>query len=402
MCLSGLATAQGTIRLKFPGEAKRVVWIDNPSKGFVGTKVNTSSLSLDLPYAAPQLGDRVNVADQTSGNLYTKPVAKLKPDGARGAGESTAPVLWILVPADATGVLKARVQVTYNGSGVAAANVKAKDSLREQSLLLTPSDKGKVEFEGVGFGMVRVRVEYKTEKGNQTSTEQTFELKAQRDEAIPVFTVNVPDKVATVGAVTDSPEPEPEARTLKPSSSPMQILLVLAGVVLGLGLLGLGLMLAKKHPEQLQDGLKKMGVRVPDPGDPADADPSTPIPHQPEPMKPIVLDDPGASDIHSVTAAPVGAVYSPRIVLGAGSQIDIPEGTLVVGREPGLGVSLTGETTVSRHHAEIVRQGNDVILRDLGSTNGTFVNGIQLDGEPRRLSAGDSVQFGAVQTRYEA
>ena len=41
---------------------------------------------------------------------------------------------------------------------------------------------------------------------------------------------------------------------------------------------------------------------------------------------------------------------------------------------------------VSRHHAEI-RVGNDVILRDLGSTNGTYVNGTLVAEQPLRDGA---------------
>jgi pSer/pThr/pTyr-binding forkhead associated (FHA) protein len=67
----------------------------------------------------------------------------------------------------------------------------------------------------------------------------------------------------------------------------------------------------------------------------------------------------------------------------------------------GLGLSLVNESTVSRHHAEVTRTGDAVTVKDLGSTNGTYVNGVKLDGE-RTLSPGDYVQFGAVKLRYEA
>jgi pSer/pThr/pTyr-binding forkhead associated (FHA) protein len=66
-----------------------------------------------------------------------------------------------------------------------------------------------------------------------------------------------------------------------------------------------------------------------------------------------------------------------------------------------LPVSLPGETTVSRRHAEIVRAGDRVVVEDLGSTNGTFVNDSPVTGE-RELASGDEVRFGAARLRYEA
>jgi len=78
----------------------------------------------------------------------------------------------------------------------------------------------------------------------------------------------------------------------------------------------------------------------------------------------------------------------------------VPEGELVVGRELGLGLSLVGESTVSRKHAVITRNGSQVLVKDCGSTNGTYVNGVQLQGE-KQLQIGDNVQFGSVRFRYE-
>jgi pSer/pThr/pTyr-binding forkhead associated (FHA) protein len=62
---------------------------------------------------------------------------------------------------------------------------------------------------------------------------------------------------------------------------------------------------------------------------------------------------------------------------------------------------VVSDPTVSRQHAEIERSGEEVSVRDLGSSNGTFVNGAKLDSE-RVLCPGDTVQFGAVRYRFEA
>jgi pSer/pThr/pTyr-binding forkhead associated (FHA) protein len=48
---------------------------------------------------------------------------------------------------------------------------------------------------------------------------------------------------------------------------------------------------------------------------------------------------------------------------------------------------------VSRHHAEIERDDGGYLLRDLGSKNGTYVNGEKVQGEPYRLKDGDEIQI---------
>src|SRR5256886_16246584 len=55
---------------------------------------------------------------------------------------------------------------------------------------------------------------------------------------------------------------------------------------------------------------------------------------------------------------------------------------------------------VSARHASIVRQGESFLLRDLGSTNGTFVNGTRIAGDVT-LKGGDAITFGQNGPRAE-
>jgi hypothetical protein len=68
--------------------------------------------------------------------------------------------------------------------------------------------------------------------------------------------------------------------------------------------------------------------------------------------------------------------------------------TVRVGRGPGATLRLS-DVTVSRHHAELRQVGDGWMLRDLGSMNGTEVNGLRIT-TPVRVRPGDRVQFGAV------
>src|SRR6476620_12562696 len=76
-------------------------------------------------------------------------------------------------------------------------------------------------------------------------------------------------------------------------------------------------------------------------------------------------------------------------------RVDITKEATRLGREPGLDVVIASTAAnVSRRHAEIRRQDNLYILVDLGSFNGTFVNGRRIAGG-EILHDGDVIQLGA-------
>ncbi len=64
------------------------------------------------------------------------------------------------------------------------------------------------------------------------------------------------------------------------------------------------------------------------------------------------------------------------VIRGAdqGSRFELTEAAVRVGRDPSNTIQVH-DTEVSRHHAEIRRTENDYAISDLGSSNGTFVNG---------------------------
>ncbi|WP_327676474.1 DUF1707 and FHA domain-containing protein [Kitasatospora sp. NBC_00458] len=72
-------------------------------------------------------------------------------------------------------------------------------------------------------------------------------------------------------------------------------------------------------------------------------------------------------------------------------------GQLTIGRIPGSGLRLN-DASVSRHHAELRREGEGWVLYDLGSTNGTHVNGHRIAGGVR-VRPGDQVRFGNLEFR---
>ena len=65
---------------------------------------------------------------------------------------------------------------------------------------------------------------------------------------------------------------------------------------------------------------------------------------------------------------------------------------ITIGRDSTNGITIN-DAEISRRHARLTFQGGKYILEDLGSTNGTFVNGQRLAG-PRVLKTGEVVSFG--------
>jgi pSer/pThr/pTyr-binding forkhead associated (FHA) protein len=85
---------------------------------------------------------------------------------------------------------------------------------------------------------------------------------------------------------------------------------------------------------------------------------------------------------------------------GKGRVVDIDHARLTIGRVEDNDVQLSDEK-VSRHHAviELAADGR-VVLRDLDSRNGTFVDGVRLSGS-RVLSGGESLRFGDQEVRVD-
>jgi pSer/pThr/pTyr-binding forkhead associated (FHA) protein len=76
--------------------------------------------------------------------------------------------------------------------------------------------------------------------------------------------------------------------------------------------------------------------------------------------------------------------------------------TATIGRDNDNDIVLES-MTVSRCHALLVREADELLLLDLGSTNGTLVNGVVARPDaPVRLADGDSIRFGQVTACYRA
>ncbi|HET7325794.1 MAG TPA: DUF3662 and FHA domain-containing protein [Nocardioidaceae bacterium] len=119
----------------------------------------------------------------------------------------------------------------------------------------------------------------------------------------------------------------------------------------------------------------------------------------------------GLPDGQSIVPVPPDGSGRPRLVLSSGEEVEawspaaqlideeyvLREAVTVIGRAKDTDLVLT-DTGVSRRHAEVRFTPTDVVLRDLGSTNGTTVNGRRV--ELVALHDGDRIEVGHTELIY--
>ena len=90
---------------------------------------------------------------------------------------------------------------------------------------------------------------------------------------------------------------------------------------------------------------------------------------------------------------------SPRFVaIDEAPDITLDRALVVVGRHPNCDTRLNS-LRVSRHHCCMVREDDQVVVRDLGSTNGIRINGMRV--ETGRLRPGDELSIAHFRYRLE-
>lgn len=91
------------------------------------------------------------------------------------------------------------------------------------------------------------------------------------------------------------------------------------------------------------------------------------------------------------TGLALKVVSGPRELKGTKVAI---VGPVVIGRTPGADIVIADEF-ISSQHARVVPQGTGAVLEDLGSTNGTVLNGQRISA-PTLLDEGDEIELGTV------
>jgi len=84
---------------------------------------------------------------------------------------------------------------------------------------------------------------------------------------------------------------------------------------------------------------------------------------------------------------------------GAGSEHPV-DGELILGREHGSADLVLDDPGVSRRHARVLTDAGALVVEDLGSSNGTYVNGQRITG-PVEVASGDELQLGGTVLGFE-
>lgn len=368
----------------------------------------------------------VYVWDVRTGRAFWRPVRDL-------AGS------WDVSKESPRGLGKVQFRVEREGRPVASASLEVAVGEDVRKRDLTRADRGVIAFYAVPFGEAKVSVRYRVGEEERSMPAQMFPVSAEGSDREPLYVLKVTDPVEVLAeesppdppgakaSANDSPTPTegeeaptaeqagPEAEKRDDASTakrtgaetrvdPLGSALVYVAALILVGLGGFALYRwSKARPEKVEAFLARFGVKTsggaePDGG--VGPVPGASAPAAPNPPPQILLPGAEPSPIAVSSTPPAatvgsGGIRSPRLVGPAGLVLVLEEGISTVGRDPEVALRIADEPTVSRRHAEIERVGDRVVLRDLGSTNGTFVNGVRVQGEVE-LRPGDRVQFGAI------
>jgi hypothetical protein len=117
------------------------------------------------------------------------------------------------------------------------------------------------------------------------------------------------------------------------------------------------------------------------------------------PVPPLDL-HPVADPTPAAPPAPVARPAPATLVLPSGQRLAVTAQAVTIGRMPDCTIVIN-DPNVSRRHAEVRRGLHGTTVVDLGSTNGTKVNG-QRVGAEHTLAAGDVITVGNTHLRFEA
>ncbi len=120
------------------------------------------------------------------------------------------------------------------------------------------------------------------------------------------------------------------------------------------------------------------------------------------PQESFILAPSGAAGVQAARRGPhtgrLIVVKSPD--LDEGQDFELDSAQLTIGRGRQNDIAIGTDEYASARHARFEPRQDGVWVQDLGSTNGTYLNGVRLD-RPRRLTQGDIIRIGETDLRFD-
>ena len=397
---------------KLPPGTYKVWLLSGPDVG----PIPSSAIETDKPTVALSgVGQSIVVYNEATGNLAilpAKPTTTVAPSDFNRVGE-----------------LDIDIQQGTGPIGTASVTLKGKNDV---SVLLDPSMNGVAKFYGVKIGLIHVQIQYNMDGKSKTTT-QLLSAEAHHAQTVQTIQVAVPagkssvNSASTPGSSNGSAGKSTATNAKKPHHATVGeafgiLMQYFLGFAVVAALLYGGYWLIKKDPKAVSDRLRAIGAPIPADFDtqngsnatnlaPVATPPPAPVVQSqillpdatPDPIAPIGASVPPPTNLSPVSSPGVAMEFSdrPRLVRDNGEDWVIQEGSSVIGREAGLAISIIDESTISRKHGELLRTGNRITFQDLGSSNGSFLNGRRVESSTE-LSPGDSLQLGKVIFKLEA
>lgn len=397
-----------TVTLQFEEKGERKAWIQTDENADqIGDLIDASDTTLELASTTDPNGKSVYVRNLNTNKVAKKSLVAILKDGT-----------WKPKASDYTLTYEAKV-IAGNAAGRVSngvINVKAGD--QERQVLLISEDNGEVSVYLLPGKQATVSLTTKVEGGEVTTDPQTLDLSTTGE--VPTLTLIAPEGAPVVSSANGSAIPEEgetvagsgegsgsssegESEAAPKGGNPLVTFLNMLVALAIIGGLGYGVWwYIQNNQGKVEELAKKAGLDPSDrKGDPVGDLPVQPS--EPEPLKKIMLDGAAVEPIQQgavagAAAAATPVAKSPKLVGADGQTHNLAEGQTTVGRE---NATITvGESSLSRRHAELSRTGGSVTITDLGSTNGTYVNGVKIQSSTV-LNPGDTVQFGAAQFTYK-
>jgi hypothetical protein len=107
---------------------------------------------------------------------------------------------------------------------------------------------------------------------------------------------------------------------------------------------------------------------------------------------------PGLGEAQQIQSGRLVVIKSPA--LEEDDELLLDSAALLVGRGSGNDVNLARDEYASSNHARVEPRRDGVWVEDVGSTNGTYLNGTRLTNA-KRLAPGDILRVGETELRYE-